>query len=94
MVRRIKDGVIISGGARGADTLAVKAAIECGLPFREYPAEWDKYGKKAGVLRNSLMLEVEKPDLVVAFCDDIQKTKGTKDTVTKAMARGIRVMVI
>ena len=49
--RSLKDAVIIAGGAKGADTLAVKAAIACGFPFREYPAQWEKYGKKAGPIR-------------------------------------------
>jgi len=42
------DITIIEGGAPGADTLAKKAAIECGIQFKEFPADWDKYGKKAG----------------------------------------------
>ena len=99
-IRRLKatsvhgDIVIIAGGARGADALAVKAAIACGLPFREYPAQWEKYGKKAGPIRNQTMLDMEKPGLVVAFHEDIENSKGTKDMVSRASKSGVPVEVI
>ena len=62
-----KNLVIIHGGAKGADTLAGYWAVNNGVPVEEYKAEWDKYGKKAGYLRNQKMLDEGKPDLVVAF---------------------------
>jgi hypothetical protein len=92
-VRSLKDAVIIAGGARGADTLAVKAARACGFPFREYPAQWEKYGRKAGPIRNQTMLDMEKPDIVAAFHEDIESSKGTKDMVTRARKSGVPVMV-
>ena len=98
-VRSLKDAainesiVIIAGGARGADTLAVKAAIACGFPFREYPAQWEKYGKKAGPIRNQTMLDMGNPDIVVAFHEDIESSKGTKDMVSRAKKSGIPVVV-
>lgn len=98
-VRRLKatsvhgDIVIIAGGARGADTLAVKAAIACGLPFREYPAQWEKYGKKAGPIRNQIMLDMEKPGLVVAFHENIDGSKGTKDMVSRAKRNHVPVVI-
>jgi hypothetical protein len=92
-VEGLEDAVIISGGARGADTLAVRAAKACGLQFREYPAEWQKYGKKAGVLRNQKMLDMEKPDLVVAFTPDLEQSRGTHDMVKRAERSGVAVVV-
>ena len=98
-IRRLKatsvngDIAIISGGARGADTLAVKASKACGLPFREYPAQWEKYGKKAGPIRNQTMLDMEKPELVVAFHEDVENSKGTKDMVSRAERSGVPVVV-
>jgi hypothetical protein len=98
-IRRLKatsvngDIVIIAGGARGADTLAVKAAIACGLPFREYPAQWEKYGKKAGPIRNQTMVDMETPDIVVAFHENIDGSKGTKDMVSRARKSGVPVVV-
>jgi hypothetical protein len=87
------DIVIIAGGARGADTLAVKAAIACGFPFREYPAQWGKYGRKAGPIRNQTMLDMEKPDLVAAFHEDIESSRGTKDMVSRAKRNCVPVVV-
>lgn len=58
---------IIHGAARGADTLAGKYAYFHNIPTEVYPAEWDKYGKSAGYIRNKQMLDKGKPDLVIAF---------------------------
>ena len=46
---------VVSGGAKGADTLAERYATEHGLEFIKFPAKWDKYGKKAGFIRNEEM---------------------------------------
>lgn len=48
---------IISGGARGVDTSAERMAKYFLLPFEEFPANWDKFGKSAGYRRNALMAE-------------------------------------
>ncbi len=87
------DIVIISGGAKRADTLAVKAAKAYGLSFREYPAQWEKYGKKAGPIRNQTMLDMEKPGLVVAFHEAVENSKGTIDMVSRAKRSGVPVVV-
>ena len=47
--------VVISGNARGADTLGEKYAKEEGFDLEIYPAQWDKYGKSAGFRRNEQM---------------------------------------
>lgn len=92
-VRSLESAVIIAGGARGADTLAVKAARACKFSFREYPAQWEKYGKKAGPIRNQTMLDMEKPDIVAAFHEDIESSKGTKDMVARARKIGVPVVI-
>ncbi|KKN03463.1 hypothetical protein LCGC14_1107490 [marine sediment metagenome] len=71
---------IISGGAKGADSLAKKYAMERFLPYTEFPAEWDKYGKSAGFLRNQTI--VNNCDMVLAFWDG--QSRGTADTINKA----------
>ena len=71
---------IISGGARGADSLAIQYAKARRIPYREYPANWKKHGRKAGVLRNQEMLDSERPRLVIAFPGG----KGTADMVRRA----------
>ena len=46
---------IISGGARGADALAKRYALEKNYEYHEFPADWQKYGKSAGYIRNTDM---------------------------------------
>lgn len=70
-VKRILDTLvittIISGLARGADSLGCRYAHEKRLILRGFPAKWNLYGKRAGFIRNKQMLDEGKPDLVVAF---------------------------
>ena len=47
--------VIISGGAKGADSLAEKYAKENNLQLKVFPADWETYGKSAGYIRNEEM---------------------------------------
>lgn len=81
---------IIQGCCSGADRAAQNFTIKYGCQNLSFPAEWDKYGKVAGPIRNTKMLE-QSPDLVIAFHDDIHNSKGTKDTVTKALFKGVKV---
>lgn len=70
--------VIVSGGARGADSLAERYAKEKDYPLKVFPAEWDRYGKSAGYRRNEQMHQyISKSDHrgVVAFWKD--GSKGT-----------------
>lgn len=85
--------VIVQGGARGADRLAEQVADDLGFVVENYPAEWDKYGRSAGPIRNREMLDT-RPHLVIAFHDDLSKSKGTKDCVNEARNRNITVEVI
>ena len=63
----LPDVFIISGGARGADTLAVEWAVMNYCQVDIYMADWKQYGRRAGPIRNQQMLDEGKPDLVVAF---------------------------
>jgi hypothetical protein len=85
--------VVIEGEARGADSMAADAADYFGMPVLRFPANWDKYGRAAGPIRNSQMLKEGKPDMVVAFHDDITTSKGTKNIVDQAKKHGIPVKV-
>src|SRR6266851_2632973 len=62
---------VIHGAARGADTLGAEAAVNLNILAIGYPANWAKYGKAAGVKRNQQMLDEGKPDLVLAFHDNL-----------------------
>lgn len=79
---------LIVGDCRtGADRYAREWAREAGVPLRVFKADWDKYGKAAGPIRNSEMV-AEKPDLVLSFPGG----RGTADCSDKARAAGIRVV--
>lgn len=82
--------VLIEGEAAGADTLAKTWALRRGVPVERYPADWTKYGRGAGPIRNQRMLDEGRPDLVVAFPGG----RGTADMVDRAKAAGVPVMVL
>lgn len=90
---------VLEGGARGADRLAAEAVYQLRhagfrVGHHRYPAEWDKHGRKAGSIRNQLMLTDGKPDLVLAFHDDLEHSKGTAHMVKIARKAGVEVRVI
>jgi hypothetical protein len=58
---------LVHGGARGADTLAGNWALKYDVRVKVYKADWAKFGKAAGPIRNNEMLKLECPDIVVAF---------------------------
>jgi len=58
---------VISGMARGADSVAARWARQHDVSLRPFYAEWDIYGKSAGMRRNYEMIEKGQPDLVIAF---------------------------
>lgn len=70
---------IVSGGARGADTLAERYANEYNLGKLIFLPEWEKYGKRAGFIRNTIIWD--HADAIIAFWDGV--SKGTKHTVDK-----------
>jgi hypothetical protein len=74
--------------------LAVCAAQACGYPFREFSADWQKFGKAAGPIRNQQMLDEGKPDLVIAFHEDLENSKGTQDMINRAKVQGVPVRLI
>lgn len=58
---------ICHGGARGADRMAGEWARKHNIPCRVFHADWDAFGKRAGYIRNQMMLDVYRPDMVIAF---------------------------
>jgi len=89
-----KGSAIIHGASRGADGIAGRVAIELRFGVMAFPADWQKFGKAAGPIRNRRMLIEGRPELVLAFHNDISRSKGTKDTVEQARALGIPVKVV
>lgn len=72
--------IIIHGCANGADSLASRWAEYHRIPELRCPADWKKWGKAAGSIRNKIMLDVGWPDVVVAFPGG----RGTADMVAQA----------
>lgn len=72
---------IVSGGAKGADTLANRYADEKNIEMIVFKPDWKKYGKRAGFIRNTDIIETS--DVIVAFWDG--KSTGTKDSIEKAL---------
>ena len=85
-----EDVTIISGHARGADKLGERFANANNCKLLIFPADWDKYKKAAGFIRNQRMIDEGKPDLVVAF----KGGTGTADMVKRAKKHNIRVIEV
>jgi hypothetical protein len=83
---------IIHGGANGADLLGERYARQNSIPVHRFPAEWSKYGKSAGPIRNRRMLRDGAPDLVIAFL--APNSRGTKDMIKVAEKAGIPVKIV
>ncbi len=85
------DVIVVHGGCRGLDLLAASAARSMGCSVREVLADWATYGRRAGPVRNRAMLDMVQ-ELVLYFHDDLDASKGTKDLVTEARRRGLKVV--
>lgn len=76
---------IVSGCARGADALAIQYAEERNLQLLRFPANWKRYGRSAGMVRNGQMLNVA--DACFAFHDG--ESRGTAQMLRISRAKGI-----
>ena len=81
---------IISGMAKGADIMAAEWAERFGFSLHKFPADWEKHGKAAGPIRNQKMLDIGKPDVVIAFPGG----RGTADMIRRAQKAGIKVYAV
>jgi len=84
-----KDVTVVCGKARGADTLGEQYAKERGYAVAYFPADWDKYGKAAGFIRNRQM--AQNADALVAFWNG--KSRGTKNMIELAKQYGLKLRI-
>lgn len=91
------------GDARGADSHGKLAAAHAGIQHHPFPADWERYGKAAGMKRNITMLRAmlqrasESPNSVVmgiAFKDDIRPRSGTRNMVELLLKADVPVYVV
>lgn len=80
---------IVSGGAKGADSLAEQYAIERNIPTEIYKPNWS-LGRHAAILRNKTI--VDSSDSVIAFWDG--KSKGTSHSIKYAEKNGKPTIII
>lgn len=81
---------IVSGKARGADSLGEAFAMEYWFPIEEFPADWDKHGKSAGHIRNEEMAKYATH--CICFWDG--SSRGTKNMIENAQKHGLILKVI
>lgn len=87
-----EDIIIVSGCARGADSLGEEYAKENGYEVLKFPANWNKYGKKAGYLRNEQM--AEEANACIAFLRSDKECKGTKNMISLARKKKLLIREI
>ena len=80
---------IVSGKARGVDTMGEQWAKENGIPIKEFPADWDKWGRRAGYLRNTAMADYA--DALVCVWDG--KSKGSRHMINIAEEKGLKIHI-
>ena len=88
--RKTSNIIVVSGHARGADTLGEKYAQDEGFTLEIYPAQWKKFGKRGGYRRNEQMAEVA--DALIAFWDG--SSKGTKHMIDVMNEKNLLVRVV
>lgn len=84
------DSLVISGGAKGVDTIAIVAAQLRGLETLVFPANWRLWGNGAGGIRNGEMIKAGL-GLVAAFWD--MSSTGTADMIARAKRAGVPYVI-
>lgn len=90
-LRDNKPDLVIHGGCSGVDTEAGEQSGRLEIPCMRVPAKWRTAVpyKAQGMIRNTLMITLGAPTLVLAFHDDILSSKGTWDMIQKSVKVGI-----
>jgi len=89
-VHALPGDTIISGGAKGVDTLAANYARARGLDIVELRPDYGRYGKSAPHVRNGQIIDAA--DRIVAFWDG--KSRGTKSVIERARKHGKQVDIV
>ena len=81
--------IIISGASSGADAIGERYAAENGFEIEKYPADWKRFGRKAGPIRNRQLAEL--CDIAICFWNE--NSKGTKSMIDCARKLGKEVII-
>ena len=93
----LQPDIVIEGEANGADSLAREACEDLGIPVEPFPADWRRYGRAAGPVRNGAMLvrllrlrDEGYEVLVLAFHERLAASTGTKNMLNQAGRASVR----
>ncbi len=81
---------IVSGKAKGADSLGERYAQQRGFKLKQFPANWEKHGKSAGYKRNKQMAGYA--DICICFWDG--ESKGTAHMIDLTEEYGLTLHII
>ena len=82
--------LVVSGGAKGADTLGEHWAKSHNIPTKIHYPEWNKYGKSAGFIRNKLI--IQDADIIIAFWNG--HSRGTANSIDIAKTSNKPIIII
>lgn len=85
---------IVSGHCRGADILGEEYARKNNIPLITFPADWNKYGKRAGYIRNKQMAEYAQKDNGILVAFPMGESRGTMMMIAIAKAYHLQCVVI
>lgn len=80
---------IVSGRAKGVDTLGEVWALANNIPVEAFPADWSQHGRAAGPIRNKQMAEYA--DALIAIWDG--ESKGTANMIQQARNKRLNVFI-
>ena len=80
---------VVSGTARGADQMGEAWAYSNRVPVRRFPADWNRHGKIAGMLRNAEMANYAEALIALWYGE----SRGTKNMIDTARRQGLKVHV-
>lgn len=80
---------VVSGTAKGVDALGEKYALDAGIPLIRFPADWARYGRGAGYIRNEEMADFA--DACIILWDG--RSSGSKHMLKEARDRGLKVFL-
>ena len=87
-----REDVAVGDCPSGVDLIVRCWCAEVAVACRVFWADWDRYGNRAGPLRNLQMVREARPRLVLAFWDG--KSRGTQNCIREAVLAGVSVRIV